>query len=416
MFAHRRLSTTNLVSVISFFGQLYFFVPVMTPYLLRHDLSLAQIAGMQTILLWAMLVMEVPTGILADRLGHRASYTIALAMAAAGEGIVFWGDGYGDFLLAQLVSGAGFAFASGSVSAIVYESLPETDRPARMQRAWGRVAAATHAGSVFAYTVGGWITADLSMERMRITLLLGFIAVGFAAVLTLFLHVNAPREQTERPTSLALLRTGWQTLRVNPALQRLMLFSLLTNGFSAHLLVFYQQYFLETGVRGEWFGLALALGSVVAIGTQMVAWRLVPAFGSNRALQIGAIAPALLYVAMAAATSPVLAVVLLVIQWGLVHLPVPLFAGLFNQHLDDRARATSLSLINGITTVYVGAMGILLGWLSEQSLPVTFLLIAALAVAGCLLIRQPDSPDGSVVAPTHPGSRGEEADAVVRAG
>jgi MFS family permease len=353
---------------------------------------MAQIAGMQTVLLWAMLVMEVPTGVLADKLGHRTSYTIALVLAAAGEGIVLLASDYSGFLIAQLVSGTGFAFASGSVSAIVYESLPEDERPARMQRAWGRIGAATHAASLVAYSVSGWVTADLSMQRMRITLVMGMIAVGIGALLSLFLHVNRPVELTARPAILGLLRTGWRSVRHNPALRRLILFSLVTNTFTAHLLVFYQQYFLDSGVPGAWFGLGLGLGSLVAILTQFHAWRLVPWFGSNRALLIGAAVPAVLYLLMAATLNPLLAVVLFVLQWGAVHLPGPLFTGLFNKHVGDSARATSLSLINGITTIYVGAAGIALGWLSGRSLPLTFIVIGSVALIGCVLLRDPDRP------------------------
>jgi len=80
MFSHscglrslRSLNTVRLVGLISFFGQLYFFVPVMTPYLLQRNLTIAEIAGLQTMLMVSMLVMEVPTGVIADRLGRPRS-------------------------------------------------------------------------------------------------------------------------------------------------------------------------------------------------------------------------------------------------------------------------------------------------------------------------------------------------------
>lgn len=390
MFPRRRLSTPNLVSLISFFGQLYFFVPFITPYLLHYDLSLAEIAGMQTMLLWAMLVMEVPTGVLADRIGHRWSYTIALSLASIGEGLFLFASDYPTFLLIQFISGTGFAFASGSVSAIVYASLPEHNRPALMQRAWGRVGAAGHAASLLAYSVGGVIGSNLSIRQMRITIVLGMLGVGTAALLSLFLHIHAPIERTIRPKSLTLVRTGWKALRHNRDLQRLVLFSLLTNTFQAYLLVFYQQYFLESNVGGVWFGFALGLGSWVAIGTQFYAWKLVLRFGSNQALLLSAVIPAGLYLLMAATRNPWLAVTLFILQWGASQIAAPLFAGLFNKHLEDSARATSLSLISLISTIYVGGAGFALGWLSGVSLSATFVSMGLVALIGCLAIRCPD--------------------------
>ncbi|MBA2246528.1 MAG: hypothetical protein H0W23_00250, partial [Chloroflexia bacterium] len=62
-------------------------------------------------------------------------------------------------------------------------------------------------------------------------------------------------------------------------------------------------------------------------------------------------------------------------------------SGLLNAHLPDEARATSLSLINALVTLYVGLIGLLLGWLAGRSLPWMFALIGVVVIAGSLLIR-----------------------------
>ena len=381
------LATPKLVAIISFFAQLYFFVPVMTPYLLGKGLSLAQIAGMQTILMVTQLVMELPTGVLADRFGHRRSYQIALVMAVAGEVITLLAETYPHFILGQVVAGTGFAFASGSVDALVYESLPRGNRTAGMQRAKGRIGASIQLASVFAYGVGAWITRELMMENMRLTLKLDVVGVGMSVVLALLLKEPARHIVQARPDSVALIRTGWRTLRGNAELQRLMLISIATNAFIAHLLIFYQGYFLQTGVAPIWLGLGLSLGSVIAFFTQFHAWRLPAVLGTRKALLIATGLPGMLYLLMAAIDQPVIAVVLFVVQWGVVQLSLPLFSGLFNAHLDERARATSLSLINGVVTVYVGVGGVVLGWLAGQSLSMMFAILGIVILAGTMLIR-----------------------------
>ncbi|MGI8403563.1 MAG: hypothetical protein ACR2OE_02120, partial [Thermomicrobiales bacterium] len=171
-------------------------------------------------------------------------------------------------------------------------------------------------------------------------------------------------------------------IRHNKRLQRVMLLSLVANAFGAHLLVFYQDYFLQAGVSGHWFGLALSLGSVVAIGTQLVAWRMIPLLGTRWAMILATGIPGVLYLLMALNHHPGLAVLLFIVQWGAVQLSGPLFSGLFNEHLEDGARATSLSLISGLVTVYVGAMGIFLGWLAGRSLPLMFGLMGCLVLLG----------------------------------
>ena len=382
------LSIAQRVAIISFFGQLYFFVPVMTPYLRGEGLSMAQIAGLQTMLLWAQLVMEVPTGVLADRLGHRRSYQLALALSVGAEISFLFAQNYGMFLLSQVIAGTGFAFASGSVDAYVYESLPTLNRTQGMQRARGQIGAAIHLASVVAYGTTAVVAADLSHSRMVLTLLMGIVGLSIAVLLGLTLRDHPGTERpAHQPTSVHLLRTGWRSIRQSRQLQRVMLLSLVADAFGAHLLVFYQDYFLQTGVSGRWFGLALSLGSVVAVGTQLVAWRLTPRFGTRRAMLLATGIPGVLYLGMALNNQPGVAVMLFVVQWGAIHLSGPLFAGLYNEYLGDAARATSLSLISGIVTVYVGAMGIVLGWLAGQSLAIMFGLMGVLVLLGAVLVR-----------------------------
>jgi predicted MFS family arabinose efflux permease len=225
---------------------------------------------------------------------------------------------------------------------------------------------------------------------MTITIAMGAIAVATAAALSFRLHEAAHVAERSRPDSRKLLATSWRAIRSNPTLLKIIALSVATHAFAAHLLVFYQQYFLETGVAGVWFGLALSIASVGVVVAQFYAWKLPKRIGTPRAMLLSTLLPGILYLVMAWNGLGWLAVVLFVIQWSIIHLSVPLFSGLFNIHLPDDARATSLSLINGATTVYIGLGGILLGWLANRSLPLTFALMGIIIVVAALAIRLDD--------------------------
>src|SRR5680860_1076814 len=292
------MPTARLVALISFFGQLYFFVPVMTPYLLQRNLTIAEIAGLQTMLMVSSMVMEIPTGVLADRFGHVWSYRVALIVLAGGEFLFLFARDYSVFLLIQFITGTGFAFASGSVDAILYESLPPGERTSAMQRVKGKVGAATQLGSVVAYSTGGVIVADLTLSRMTVTIVMGALAVTTAALLSFSLRETTPAHDRRRPNSLRLLSTAWRAIRTNRDLLRIILLAIVTCSFGAHLLVFYQQYFLETGVPGIWFGLGLSLASVVVVLGQFYAWRLPKLVGTRWSLLLATGTPGLLYLCL----------------------------------------------------------------------------------------------------------------------
>lgn len=388
------MRTARLLALISFFGQLYFFVPVMTPYLLQRNLTIAEIAGLQTMLLVSSLVMEIPTGVLADRFGHVWSYRAALIVLACGEFLFVFARDYPTFLFIQFITGTGFAFASGSVHAILYESLPEGNRTSAMQRATGTLGAATQLGSVVAYSIGGLIAADLTLSRMTVTIVMGALAVSTAAALSFALRESDQFTRRERINSGELLSAAWTAIQTNTELRRIILLSIVTCAFGAHLLVFYQQYFIETGVPGVWFGLGLSLASIAVVIGQFYAWKLPITLGTRRSLVLATGTPGLLYLAMAWNQHPGLAVLLFIAQWGAIHVSVPLFSGLFNAHLPDEARATGLSLINALVTVYIGVGGVLLGWLAGRSLSLMFALLGMVILVGAATVRADERHTG----------------------
>ncbi len=387
-------STIRLIALISFFGQLYFFVPVMTPYLLQRHLTIAEIAGLQTALLISQLVMEIPTGVIADRFGHAWSYRLALLTLVIGESVFLFARDYPVFLLAQVITGTGFAFASGSVDVLIWDSLPPGNRTLAMQRARGMVGASTQTGSVVAYSIGGFMTASLTMRPMTIAIIMEIVALLIATGLSLSLPAQSSHMGTARLTSRSLLKNAWGTLRTERSLQRIVLLSLVTNAFGAHLLVFYQQYFLDTDVPGLWFGLALSLASILAVLAHLHAWRMSTLMGTRHSLLLATALPGVLYVALAVNTHPALAVAGFILLWGATNLAGPLFSGLMNAHIPDAARATTLSVINAGVTVYIGGMGILLGWLAGTSLPLMFALVGGVIVLGSFALRLDDRHAG----------------------
>jgi predicted MFS family arabinose efflux permease len=269
-----------------------------------------------------------------------------------------------------------------------------------MQKAKGVLGAAAQTGSVVAYSVGGVIAADLTVSRMMITIVMGAIAVSTAAALSFGLRGAPIADDGDRPRSRRLLATAWAAIRHTPELRRLLLLAIATNAFGAHLLVFYQQYFLETGVPGVWFGLALSLASILVVLGQLHAWRLPAMLGNRRSLALTTGVPGLLYLAMAWNQHPALAVALFVTQWGAIHVSLPLFSGLYNAHLPDHARATGLSLISAIVTIYIGIGGVVLGWAAERSLPAMFAALGAVIAAGAIGIRVDDRTATDTVAST----------------
>ncbi len=133
----------NLPLFVAFrvFFNARFYYPVLGVLFLDLGLSLEQYALLNAIWAATIILLEVPSGALADAIGRKRMVVLAAALmvaemalfafAPAGEWL-FW------FLVAnRIVSGAAEACASGADEALAYDSLPEPDRAAE----WPRVLA-----------------------------------------------------------------------------------------------------------------------------------------------------------------------------------------------------------------------------------------------------------------------------------
>ncbi len=213
-FRRDQWTVTRKVAAASFFAQLYFYVPVLTLYWQARGLTLFQIAALQSLLVGAQFLLEVPTGIVADRFGRRWSFRLALVAQLLGEIVFLLARDYPLFIAAQLLAGLGFALASGSVEALVYDSLSPGDRARAMQRASGLIGAAVRAAGVLAFVTGGLFLAEFTVERTMSAV--GLTAFAVAVALGVSLTVAEPRAASGHERQRAAAPLGDEVFRVLP--------------------------------------------------------------------------------------------------------------------------------------------------------------------------------------------------------
>ena len=228
-----------------------------------------------------MVLFEIPTGVLADTVGRRASFLLSTAVLGAGTlayvlmaqidaGLVW-------FSIVSVFLGLGFTFYSGAVEAWLVDALAATDYKGELDRVFARGSMVTGVAMLIG-TVGGGILGSLDL------------AVPFIArsVLLAALFVVATRTMrdigfTPRALTLATLPSEMMTVakasvtfgwRQRPV-KLLMIVSFLQSGFLMWGFYAWQPYFLELlGRDAVWVaGVVAALISLSTIaGNGIVEW------------------------------------------------------------------------------------------------------------------------------------------------
>lgn len=376
------------LAVAYFCATLYFYIPVSTLYLQSKSLDYVQINSLWGIIVGTMFLTEVPTGVVADRLGRKRSINIALALQVLGEVVFIFARSYWPFALAAAIGGLGFAFGSGSVEALVFDSLKARGREDEMSKAMGFIAAAQRLANLLAFATGGLLIADLEQERFVLAIAVTACAVGVGWLVSLTLwEPPIDGASAQGDSSLKLLLDGVRLLHGNRSFRRLVLLALATIPFSDYLLNLYAPRFVEAGVPPVWLGLALALASGISILGARYAYRLEERLGAGKSLLLVTGLPGVLYLLLAVALQPVFLVPAFCVLYGSMSLKDPIFSGRLNKHIPSKNRATVLSLISMFSGMYVALMGLLIGHIGDVSLTYAFVFMGAVVLIGSLLFR-----------------------------
>ncbi len=388
---HQRLpfgwgNITKLV-LTHFFASLYFYAPVGTLYLQGKGLNYVQINSMWGIIMGTMFLTEVPAGIIADRMGRKRAINIALGLQVLGEVIYIFADGYLLFALAAFVGGLGFAFGSGCIEALVYDSLRAKKREAEMTKAMGLISAGQRLANVFAFAVGGIFMRQLTQTRFVTAIALTAFMVTIGWWLTFALQ-EAPVEQEDGQSTqspLALLSDGVKLLQKNPQFRRLAWLSLATLPFRDYLSGLYQPYFVSVGVSPTWLGLALALASGLSVLGARYAYCFDTHLSTRWSLLLSTGLPGVLYLILAGTQHPTLVVIVFLLLYASTSLKLPILSAYLNQHIESHNRATVLSLLSMASGLYEALMGLLIGHLADRSLPWAFVFMGTAVLGGALL-------------------------------
>ncbi|MBI4032416.1 MFS transporter [Candidatus Berkelbacteria bacterium] len=385
-------SAIRALTISRFFLFLYFGIAIQPLFFVALGFSLAEILWLESILLLCTIVFEVPTGLLGDLLGRKTSLVLGnLAILASW---IPWllGSSLTDFAIAHVLVGLGLAFTSGSDQALIYDDLARHGRANQMQRVMGQYSALPLLATAIAGLVGGFFAPNLDLPEFYQLFQLTVIAQIIALVILLFVP-EPPRSAHGRglahtaELALTQFRSSVRLLKTNRALLRLTLLSAFTMPFSVLLYRLFPPFFQDLGGSAAWLGGAVAIASMVAMVAKLSAHRLEARFGTERTTLMVTILPAFLWIALALAGGPLVAVGLFVLTDAAGNLRDPIFADYLNRHIPSQSRATVLSLIALVVSIYAMIMRPLLATIGDYSLTLAFVVTGAVLLGGALIFR-----------------------------
>ena len=349
----KQLYAAYAYSFFAFFG----ITQLWVIYLGQQGLSLVAIGLCESIFHVASFLSEVPSGVLADRFSYRTMLVLSRIMSLISSAMMLINGGFAWFALSFIFSAWSYNLQSGTLEALLYESLLEADQKVRWPQVSSRlnivIEIATSSGLLLAGTMVNW---DLAVSYW---LALGFAVLGILA--TLFLHEPQQHKQQDAHQTISqIIREAITVLRQQPTLRRLMVFDATVSAIAAA----YYFYFQNVMTARHFSTLLLAGTTVVAVLTIRLSPRLLK-LNTNRLLAgvLGILSLLLLLTAIGQ-TAVISGLFLLI--YGLSALMPPVFTVLYNARIPSAQRATLLSVASLLYSLAMIGLFPLLGWAIQQ--------------------------------------------------
>lgn len=317
----------------------WFPIPTIILFYQSHGLDLEQAVLLKTILSLSILVLEVPSGYVADLLGRKFCLVWGSAAWIAGWLFYCFGSSFTAFAVAEVLSGVAGSLISGADTAIAYESLLQLNKEDSYRVLEGRLVAIAGVSEAVCGIIGAAIAQINLVYPFYLQTV--FLLAYFAIAITL----TEPKREIELDNTkqIVSLKKIALTVLKRPSLRWLMLFGS-TFSIASFLMVWLSQgYFKQINVPIAAMGWIWAIFHLLMSLASINADKMATALGTKKALLGLVVILGVSYILLGSISN----------LWGIGFIALiymvrgarsPLFLNLINQQIPSNIRATVLSL------------------------------------------------------------------------
>lgn len=349
----------KLMYAIITIGGMLFYLPILSLYYKGYIESLTDVALIFAIQAFSVVVLEVPTGAIADLFGRKRTILLSSVTALISIVVLYYGRSFEAFALYGVLYAIEHALWSGSDQAFMYDSLKEVNQEHKYKKVIGNYYALWPLGAAIGSIIGGYIAA----VSFSLAIALALIPHTITLIITFFLKEPKYHKEEHRNVfkqigdSIKIIGSSKQLL--------ILLFGFLVLwGVGEVHHEFKPIFFEDRGITILHFGylaaIAFGLSSLGSFASHAVSEK----FGNKKTL-ITALAIVPIFTIIATQTSGFLSGLFFVLPsfvWGIQH---PIADHFIQSEVSSSKRATISSAFSLIGHFGVAAFSPFIGYAAD---------------------------------------------------
>lgn len=357
-------------------------VPFFTEW---GKLSFTQIMLLQSWFMFCIVMLEIPTGAVADYLGRK--YTIAVGALLCVAAVVVYTSipNFYVFMIGETLWAASTAILSGADQAFIYDSLKALNREEESKIVFGRAESFMLAGLMTASPIGSILA---SVYGTRLMVLATAIPFMLAAVLALTFKEPEITEKKGRENYLKVLKEGIGVIFKSKVLKILALDMISLASIGYFMIWMFQPMLEQVGIGIEYYGfvhMAFIAAEIVIINNFARLERLVGS--KKRFLFLSAVITGVTYALGGLAAIIPVTLTAIVIGGGFGMTRKVLMLNYMNKFIPSEQRATAISVVSTLNNLVLVVVNPFFGRMMEWSLNYTLIILGIVAVIFALVSR-----------------------------
>ena len=361
----------NILKMYLLKSVLWFMVamPIIVLFFQEHGLTLTEVMILHSIYSFSVALFEIPSGFIAAVFGRKRTIVLSTFFTFIGFLVFSFFGGFYAFAIAQVLVGIGGSLMSGSDSAIIYDTLLETNSKTTYTKIEGRTYAIGNFSEAFAGILGGFLAVGSIYMPIYVQTSILFFSIPIAFTL---IEPSMHKENKLNRSFKAVLEVVKFAMVDNQKLKWLIIYSSAMGVATLSMAWFAQPFFKSINIPLAYFGILWAVLNFSAGLTSFNAHQFDKKDNNYKILFYLSIAMSTSFIFLGCNNS-VYGLIFILFIYLLRGLVTPILRNAINENTTSNKRATVLSIRSLIIRISFAISAPILGYIADNySLVISF--------------------------------------------
>ncbi len=372
---------------ISIFTNLSALSAVITMFYLHRGLNLYEISILGAIVSWAIILLEIPTGMFSDIVGRKKTVVFGVIALIVYNIIFIFAHNFLMFAIASIFFALSTSLFSGCITSIIYDSLREIGEEHKAKE--------QIAGAIVVPPIASLIAKDLLESQFFILLLISLIGYIIALTISFSLHELKDIKESKIKRSTLLKESFNNIIKSRPLLKMTINQGI---GFVCLMVFFsilWQPYFKEQGVPISIFGTVLAISNILLFLVLRNMSKIEKIIKIKPFIFLSSFIPGIILIVMARYSNFYVSIIGFIIVHILITSRDPPFVHYKNRYIDPSRRVTTISIISMIYALMAVIIQPILGAIADRSIHIALITLGIILIINPIFFRVNNKDIGS---------------------